>query len=379
MELDKDIQNLLSIVEKGQHTIKETAERYLQSLPGYQNHFHRPITCVAYERYLLRDQHNFTDFMNKESVYLIDQITKDKLQFYKEFIANQIEPRTAAKYISVVRQLSKYAYKIGWLIEDIAIDLHLPKPAQKEKIDVIQPEVCDLILKGNWGLNDFTRKRNKLIVCLFLKRGLHPMEIPKIMLVHIEIYQDLHVINVEGKRGRWREVMLDPVTDQALREYAVERGKYLKWRGANDEHLVLASSPRFDGSYQMSTGGVSAIIQRIREELQGQGCLYSLKNVTPNLMRHTAETADYERVEHLPVKNPEMSVTAQFGNSPAVARRHYVRPSRRNAYMLIKGGFLMDGLRSGNLQNIEKLKDLQSNFLEADIFRRPFEDDGAGI
>lgn len=379
MELDKDINEILLLIEKGQHTIKETAEKYLQSLPGYQNRFHRPVTCVAYERCLMRDQYNFVDYMNRDGIHLLDQISKDKLQFYKEFVTNQVEPRTAAKYISVVRQLSKYAYKIGWIAEDIAIDLHLPKPQKKENIETISTEISDLLLKGDWGLNEFTRKRNKLCVCLFIRRGLHPMEIPKIMLIHIEKYRDLHVINVEGKRGRWREVMLDPITNQALMEYAVARGKYLKWRGVNDEHLVLASSPRMDGSYQMTTGGVSAIISRIREDLKNQGHLFSLKNVTPNIMRHTAETADYERVEHLPVKNPEMSVTAQFGNSPTVARNHYVHPSRRNAYILLKGGYLLDEIREGNVQNLNQLRDLQSDFPETNLFRSPFEDVGAGI
>lgn len=170
--------------------------------------------------------------------------------------------------------------------------------------------------------------------------------------------------------------MCDPATWASLQEHAPARAAYLRWRGVNDEHLVLASNPRPDGSYGVTTSGVSGIVKRIVQELRDQGCIYSLKHVSANFMRHTAESADWERVEHLPVKHPELSVCGQYGNSPAVAIKHYVRHSRRNAYILIKGGSLVDEARQGNTGASADLNEMQKKFPESSMF---FNDIGHGI
>lgn len=368
MQVDPEINKILTNIEKGYHSIEEASIRFLESLPGYNYRFHRPNTIKSYERCLLRDPNNFNDYMKKEGINYIELVPKDHLEFYKNFILNKVEPRTAAKFVTAVRQLFKFIKKIGWIENNIAADFELPKPNQKKEIEVIKPEVCELLLNGNWGYNDYTRRRNHLILCFFLRRGMHPKEIPDIMLEHIEQYRDLAVISVCGKRNRWREVMLDPYTYTSLQEYSIERGKYVAWRDTRDEHLILSSTPRFDKSYQMSTPGVSAIIKRMTKELQKNGCLHSLKHVTPNIMRHTAETADWERVEHLPVKNPEMSVSGQYGNSPAVALKHYVRRSRRNSYILLKGGAIIDDAKNGDSKAPEKMQDLESDFPEISKF-----------
>lgn len=376
MDIDKDIQDIISGVELGRHSIQEGIDRFIHSLPGFHNIYHSSLTIRTYERSLLKDPLNFKDFMNNEGINCIELITKDKLNLYKDTLLNKVEPRTGAKYITASRQLLKYVHKIGWIPEDITIDFRLPKPRPKGEIEVIKPEICELLINGDWGYNNFTRKRNQLVLNFFLRRGMHPMEVPKIMLEHIEPYRDLGIVHVCGKRGRWREVMLDPLSWASLQDYAPVRAQYLKWRGVNDEHLILASTPRSDGSYAMTTGGVSGIIKRMTELLRDQGCIYSLKKVTPNIMRHTAESADWERVEHLPVKHPELSVCGQYGNSPEVARKHYVRNSRRNAYILIKGGSLVDNVRQGNTGAAADLNDLGKRFPESNMF---YNDIGFGI
>lgn len=369
--IDPDINNLLLQVQVGHHSVIESIDRFLESLPGYEYRFHRPLTIKSYERCLIVDPRSFLNYCNRIGIYDIDLIGKDSLEFYKNELLNDVNPQTAQKYVNAVRQLFKFVLKIGWIIENPAADIALPKPSSKRKIEVIRPEVIELLLNGNFGYNPFTRTRNHFVLCLFLRRGMHPKELPGIKLEHIEPYHDLSVISVCGKKDRWREVMLDPITTSALKEYAVERGKYVAWRGTNDEHLILASNPSQDGSYKMSIGGVSEIIKRMARQLKKDGCLFSLKNVTPNIMRHTAETADWERAEHLPVHHPEMSITAQYGNSPRIALKHYVVRSRRNSYMLIKGGSILDNAREGDSGAINKLSnmnDLLFNFPKENHF-----------
>jgi site-specific recombinase XerD len=369
--IDPDIPKLLLQVQVGHHSVRESIDRFLESLPGYEYRFHHPLTIKSYKRSLLLDPRCFINYCKKISVEDIDIVGKDNLEFYKTELLNEVNPQTAQKYINAVRQLFKFIHKIGWIVENPAADIELPKPASKRKIEIIRPEVVELLMNGDFGFNPFTRTRNKLVLCLFVRRGMHPKEIPGIKLEHIEPYHDLAVISVCGKKDHWREVMLDPNTMEALKEYAVERGKYAAWRGTNDEHLILASNPTQTGSYKMSIGGVSEIVKRMARQLKKEGCLFSLKNVTPNIMRHTAETADWERAEHLPVHHPEMSITAQYGNSPRVALKHYVVRSRRNSYMLIKGGSILDNAREGDANAINKLSsmnDLLFNFPKESSF-----------
>jgi site-specific recombinase XerD len=371
METEKDINSLLETIALGRHTISDAIDRFLSSLPGYNYKYHTSLTIRTYERCLLRDPLNFRDFIRKEGIEHIELLSKDKLILYKEMVMNKVEARTACKYVTAVRQMVRYIHRLGWINEDLCIDYRLPRPKPKGEIDVIRPEVCELLVKGNWGYNEFTRKRNQLVLYLFLRRGMHPMEVPKILLEHIEPYRDLGIIHVCGKRGRWREVMLDPASWATLQQYAPVRAEYLRWRGVHDEHLIIGSNPRSDGSYAMTTAGVSGIIKRIVELLRNQGCLFSLKNVTPNIMRHTAESADWERVEHLPVKNPELSVCGQYGNSPAVAIKHYVRHSRRNAYILIKGGSIVDDTRQGMTGAHSDMQEFRNRFPESSLFVNP--------
>jgi site-specific recombinase XerD len=151
MEIDPDIQRIIVGIEKGHHTIEETILRFLESLPGYEYRFHRPLTIKSYEQCLLRDPNNFNGYMKKEGVLQIDLVRKDQLEFYKVHILNNMDSRTAAKFITAVRQMFKYAAKIAWIEINIASDYELPKAPTKREIEVIKPEVCDLLLNGNWA------------------------------------------------------------------------------------------------------------------------------------------------------------------------------------------------------------------------------------
>lgn len=369
MKYDSDIEKLVADIERGHHPLEAAINRFLESLPGYNNSLHSGLTSKSYVKIMKSDPNNFLSYMKKEGVRNVEDIATDKLEFYKSYVLNRVERRTALRYISSVRQFLRYLRKLGWIAEDLAEDYRLPQVEPKKEIEVIRPEVIEELMKMNHGFNDFVRKRDHLILCLFVRRGLHPKEVPPILLDHIDKYKDLWVLTVCGKRGRWREVMLDPYSSSVLTSYGVERAKYLGKRGSTDNHLILASCPRFNtGSYEMSKAGVSAVIARMAKQLAKQGFLLNLKNVCPNIMRHTAESNDWERSEHLPIHHPELSVTGQYGNSPKTALKHYIRHSRRNAYMLLKGGSIVDELKGGSEDAKTSLQNLQKEFPETGAF-----------
>jgi site-specific recombinase XerD len=334
----------------------DACNRFIETISGRERQRYSPLTINSYRQCLITNPHSLCAFTKLRGPHHVEQVMQDDLHAFREYLKPKVDPRTVMRFVTATRQLFTFAHENGWTERNVAASLRSPKPREQQVIEVVKPEVCELLLSGDWGCNDFTRRRNHLILCLFANRGLHPMEIPPIELAHVEPYRDLAVITVCGKRRRWREVMLDPVTWKALQDYAPARGKYLHWRHSDDSHLVLASEPRLDGSYMMTTGGVSAVVHRVARELRRKGCLHDLRSLKPNILRHTAESSDWDRVEHLPVVHPELSVSNQYGNSPATALKHYVRRSRRNAYILIKGGSLVDSLRRGEIGS-EELKD----------------------
>lgn len=357
--------SLLKGLLRKKHTIEKSIQVYLESIPGYNYRLHSLSTVKSYERSLLSNPHNFLAYMKLERIVYLHQLNSGILESYKSYVLNKVDARSAMKDITAVRQMLRYAHKLGWVPESLGIDFKLPKPKIKKKVENISPEIIELLENGNWGYNDFTRSRNKLIVHLFTRRGLHPMEIPKILLEHIERHKDLFVISLEGKKGRWRETMLDEKSSQALRDYAPHRGAFLDSKNVFCEHLIINSAPQEKGSWKMGTPGISAIIRQMKRKMQREGCL-NIRNLCPNTLRQTAETRDWENSLNLNVRNAEMGIQAQYGNSK-VALKQYIQNSRRNAYILSKGSSLVERFKAGDNKAGEELRDLKIQYPESDM------------
>ena len=243
LRVDHDIEDLLTNVAQRRHTIQEATERFLDSLPGHDNLYHLPLTIKTYRQCLLGDPNNFKDFMGREGIYFIDGLAKDKLMFYKTFLCGKMDPQTAKKYTTAVRQLLKFCESIEWLHENLWKDFHLPKKPKRSEIQIIPPEVVQEVLACNWGKNPFIISRNKLIINLLLRRGLHPKEFPPIFMTDIHPYQDLAFLHVFGKRNVPRDVMLDEESFLSLKDYGIKRAYYLDWRRIHDNHLLLSLIP----------------------------------------------------------------------------------------------------------------------------------------
>jgi hypothetical protein len=118
----------------------------------------------------------------------------------------------------------------------------------------------------------------------------------------------------------------------------------------------------------MSTPGVQSVIRRIKTELLCQGCLWDLSALNPQGLRRSAESNEYERAEFLPINNPQLTIPGQFGHTQAVSEKHYWAKSKRNAYILAKGGCLVDKLRAeGDEDRIQK--QIQDEFPETSFYR----------
>jgi hypothetical protein len=230
----------------------------------------------------------------------------------------------------------EFSRKMGWIQIDFIKDFHLPKIKTKKPIRTVPEEVQKEVLEGEWGNNSFTIARNHLIACLFLIRGLRPLEFPKLCECHIFPYEDLCYLKVFGKKDAEREVMLDQITFQALRLFMIERAHFMINNKIREKHIFLSLVPR-NGSYVISKAGVQAIIRRIKEELRLTGCIWDLSTLNPQGCRRSAVSNDYARAEDSPVHHPEFTLSGQYGHSLEIAQKHYWKHSLKNAYRMVKG------------------------------------------
>jgi site-specific recombinase XerD len=372
MEIDPDIEKLIKTVEVGQHSVEYAALSYLESLPGFQNSQHRPLTSKKYERCLLNDKkYGFVNYAKQIGLQNIEEIKKGHIEAYKDKLLNALDPQTVRTYITPVRQLMGYCRRMEWIENDYTKEVRLPKLTKKKEIRTVPMQVQAEVLDGEWGNNPFTVARNHLVACLFLRRGLRPLEFPKIRECHIHPYRDLAYLEIFGKRDAERDVMLDEMTFEALKIYMVERAHFMHVHHVHDDHIFLSLVPR-NGDYVIAKEGIQAIIRRIKHEMKMNGSLWDLSALNPQGCRRSAVSRDYERAEYSPAHHPEFTLSGQYGHSLAVAQKHYWKKSLKNAYLMTKGGAAIDETLKKKDDDPEDAKDPQNQrniYPEGSFFR----------
>lgn len=266
---------------------QKVIEAFLKSLFGYSR-----FTYRTYETRLLKGKNSFISFLDSKFIENVRHITLRDLEDYRKAVRAHVSDVTTNGHVTAVRQLFKFMTHSGYVTKNIAVDLHLPQTLENTEVQVIRPEVAELLLNTDFGTNPLKVARARLILSLMINRGILPSEIAKVELDDIESYKDLRVLSVRGKKDVRRDVMLDPFTVKALDRYLEVRGYFLAWNKVVENHLIVGEHKH--GRHYMSTAGISAIVRRAVLELEKNGCPYNLKGVCPRLMRNTARVNDWE-------------------------------------------------------------------------------------
>lgn len=341
MQIDQDIDKLLNSVEIGHHSVESAVQMFIDSLPGFNNNRHRPLTVKKYERCLLLDpKYSFTKHLADLGITFIEDTTIETLERYKDMLLNNLEPQTVRSYITAVRNLYEFVARMGWISESFE-KFRLPAIPRRKEIRILPEEVQKIVLNEDWGLNTFTVSRNKVIVMLFLKHGLHPLEFPRIKESHIHPYKDLVYLTVFGKKSVKREVMLDEETVEALKKYMIERAHHMYKNRIKTDNIFLTLTGK-DSKYEITTAGVQAILLRIKQILKSQGCLWDLSTLNAQGCRRTAASKKYELAEHLPIHHPELTICGELGHSLEVSQKHYWKHSLKNKYLMAKGSSIIE-------------------------------------
>lgn len=280
----KPKQSLSAINRNPETYVKE----FLDSLFGYSE-----TTKRTYYNRLLHSKNCFLYYIQKEGIKSLNDMTLEQLEKYINYVKSCVSDRTVNGYVTAVRSLFKFLHFSGHIKENISLSIHQPETLENTEIKALKPELVELFLDTEYGKNPLTKSRNRLILYLFLKTGLRPIEISNLRMGDFVPYKDLIVLSITGKGGFRRDVLVDPETVKILNNYLNIRGATLTLKGIVDDHFIISESPR-KGDWKLRPVSLSRVVRSIVKKLQSEGCPFNLKEVTPSTMRNTAKVNEWE-------------------------------------------------------------------------------------
>ena len=201
-----------------------------------------------------------------------------KLEDLHEFLAGLhdvgISPRSQARIVSGIRAFFHFLKIEGYIDENPAVLLDLPKVGRRLP-DVLTVEEVDA-LEAECNEATFDGFRNRVIVEVAYSCGLRVSELVDLKISNV--YLDEEYIIVEGKRSKQRMVPMSAIAVSLIKSYIVLRGDRVVKKGNED---VLFINRR--GS-KMSR----VMIFYIRKDLC-QKCGIN-KNISPHTLRHSFAT-----------------------------------------------------------------------------------------
>jgi len=277
-------------------TDTDLIKSYIGSLYGYS-----PLTIKIHENSLMLDRNCFLSYLEQLHVGVVET-TIQIVEEYKARLLQTMSPRSVNKYLCTLRKFFKFLRLQGYVKTNPALEVELPVKSSGKEFTVLQPEVVEVFLKEDFGCNQYSTARDRFVICLFLRCGLHPHEVSKLMMSDLIGDRNLRVV---GRRNRFKVIELDAFTGAVLDEYLKFRNAYLVWRGAEDaKNLICASCPRY-GSYRISTYGLAAIVSRACKMLRRKYG-YDVRKVNSITMAHTARFFNWIVMESSAVEKEGM-------------------------------------------------------------------------
>lgn len=197
---------------------------------------------------------------------------------YKEssgFIGKKenLSSRTIKTYASALKTFLSFSYNSGYLKEDIASQIKMPKYKNKV-IEILNMEQIRILL-NSFDINTFVGCRDLLVVSLLLDCGLRLSELIKIKLEDISL--SLNVIKIDGKGQKERLVPLTPYIQKVFKIYKYQY--FLTFSRVIEKNEQIIKNINGENATKNT---ISLIFRRIRKKL-------GIK-VHPHLLRHTFAT-----------------------------------------------------------------------------------------
>ncbi len=143
-----------------------------------------------------------------------------------------LAPATLNRKISAIQSFFKHCHRHDWVQKNPAVNVRRPKKA-KRLPEVVRAEDMTELLEGELFGDDFTGRRDKLILTLLYAAGLRREELMNIRLGDLSLSDQ--TLKVTGKRNKQRIIPVAGVVFDAWRAYMLERDKL----ETNEDFLLL--------------------------------------------------------------------------------------------------------------------------------------------
>lgn len=232
-------------------------------------------TCVEYAKEIRLFASRLEPDMPVDDVLML--ATRSDVRRYIES-CSELSAATRARKISTLRTFYAWAVDNGYRTDNPVISMPRPKISRSLPIYLSLDDAKALVRSARSRGDLFYRRRNTLIIILYINCGLRLSELAGIQM-H-DVYDD--AIRIVGKGGKERYVYLNNSCQRALR-------LWLGKRGHGSGHLIV--SKQGQGLHPSSLASV------VKLELAKVG----LGHLSTHKLRHTAATLLY-RYGHVDIR-----------------------------------------------------------------------------
>lgn len=185
----------------------------------------------------------------------------------------KLSGRTIKTYASALKTFLNYAYEEGYLKENVAFKIKMPR-YKKKIIQILSFKEINMLI-NSFDRSTFLGCRDLLVTALMLDAGLRLSEVTK--LSEPDFNFENHIIKVDGKGQKERLVPLTPFIEDCFKLYKYTYCDTFKKELGFEETLI-----RTQDDESASKNTISLIFRRLREKLK--------INIHPHLLRHTFAT-----------------------------------------------------------------------------------------
>jgi len=255
--------------------IRELIPDYLK----YMKALGRSDYTIKVAKYEIRA---LADFMEKEKLYNVEDMTGEVLRDYQEELAFRLTAKgrllslgTQSKMLSMIRGFTKYLKQKDYLINDPGECITLPKKAKRLPKGILnQTEIKKLIDAPDMQTN--RGYRNRIILEILYDTGIRRSELAEIKLMDLDL--DAGYIHISGKGNKERMVPLNKRVCEIVQNYILGvRSSFLT--GKDPGYLILNR-----WGQKMDPNGVWAVVKRCTHLARLK------KNATTHTLRHTCAT-----------------------------------------------------------------------------------------
>lgn len=273
---------------------QESFINYLKYEKRYSAH-----TIVAYQN----DLDQFVDFSTiVVGEFRVKEVSSDTVRGWLLHLMEQgLSPRSIHRKITSVKAFYNYLMREQIVENNPAVNQTLPKVRKKLPTFVSEENLSLLLDSGSNFDDDFSGRRDKLIVSLFYGTGIRLSELMN--LKEQDVDREARLIRVLGKRQKERVIPYPSEINNLFESYVIARNKQI---GYKTEYLLVT-----DKGKQVYEKLIYRVVKKNLAKVT------SLEKKSPHVLRHTYAT-------HLLNKGADLNAVKELlGHSNLAATQVY--------------------------------------------------------